>query len=54
MCSRIVSLPGGAATQRRVFCLDFLFYVGFVRVFMPLACVFGGYFYYSLAAEPAA
>lgn len=37
-----------------VFCLDFLFYVGFVRVFMPLACVFGGYFYYSLAAEPAA
>jgi len=36
-----------------VFCLDFLFYVGFMRCFAPLACVFGGYFYYSLAAEPA-
>ena len=37
-----------------VFFLDFLFYVGFWRCFTPLASVFGGYFYYSLSAEPPA
>ena len=43
-----MSLPSGL-----IFFLDFLFYVGFWRCFTPLAAVFGGYFYYALAAEPS-